>query len=269
MKTVFYFLFMTILAGCGLEFSKKWEPHVPSAGESSENSDTTAPLPPEDTPADADPSPGNDESTKEDNDATGNNIASSDQENSSPNQEKMEDDTVNILTDESGLDTPILPPEKNNFYFSEVVTDPQRDWNDSAGGNSLPFDALFGSGTIGTTDEWVEIVNGSSSIANIVGWKLEMQDGTDETYVFAADNITNLFFSMAGDVLHVSPQELVVIGNPPGDMKNSVQLNLWDDENNLVDELFVEDANANSTDDESFSLDENNDWIMGFSSPGF
>lgn len=259
MKTVFYFLLMTILAGCGLDFSKKWQPNLPTSNEKSEAIDAS---PTEDTPAAADPSPEDDVVTQEDNAATGNNT-------SSPDQENMEDDAVNILTEESGLDTPILPPEKNNFYFSEVVTDPQRDWNDSAGGNSFPFDALYGSGTIGTTDEWVEIVNGSSSIANIVGWKLEMQDGTDETYVFAADNMTNLFFSMAGDVLHVSPQELVVIGNPPGDMKNSVQLNLWDDENNLVDELFVEDANANSADDESFALDENNDWIMGFSSPGF
>ena len=41
--------------------------------------------------------------------------------------------------------------------INEVVTTPQEDWNDSAGGNEIPFDSVPGNGTINDADQWLEL----------------------------------------------------------------------------------------------------------------
>ncbi len=43
------------------------------------------------------------------------------------------------------------------IVITEMVLDPQQDWNDSAGGNGIPFDATPGSGAVDADDIWVEI----------------------------------------------------------------------------------------------------------------
>ncbi|HBF12699.1 MAG TPA: hypothetical protein DDW49_04815 [Deltaproteobacteria bacterium] len=166
---------------------------------------------------------------------------------------------------------PVLSPAGskagvNEVHFTEVITDPQQDWNDSSGGNGIGFDALVGQGTIGTTDEWIEIKNGRDQALDISLWSLKMNDGTDEEIIFGETG-ANLVFSLGGSVDFFQPDEFLIVGNPPGDMKNTVSLELVDEEGHIVDGLDVPDANADDLRDESFFFDENFLWKTGRASP--
>lgn len=138
--------------------------------------------------------------------------------------------------------------------ISEVVTDPQQDWNDSMGGNGILFDAIPGNGSIGPTDEWLELKNISDEAKNISQWSLMYLDGTDEVQVFEPD-MSGIYFSGDGSIENLNSEEILVVSNPPGDMKNSIRIILYDELQNVQNEIFIEDGNATSTFDESNSFD--------------
>lgn len=156
----------------------------------------------------------------------------------------------------------------DDIYFSEVVTDPQQDWNDTLGGNGISFDSIAGSGTIGTTDEWIEIKNGRERTVDLTSWRIEMIDGTDTTEFFATPQ-ASLVFSGLSAVDYFETDTTLVIGNPAGDMKNTILLQLIDETENIVDELQVDDANADSLTAESYQSDENGEWNMFSATIGF
>lgn len=160
--------------------------------------------------------------------------------------------TVSPLTDWKSEKTVIL---------TEAVTDPQHDWNDTFGGDKLAFNTNYGSGTISISDEYVELYNLSENVIDMSKWKLLMNDGTDETEFFS--NSTAVFnFSKGGNLSHFLPKETLVIGNPKGDMKNSIFIHLLDESDNLVDEVNIPNSDATNFDDESFSRSEENQWIQ-------
>ena len=161
-----------------------------------------------------------------------------------------------------------IPPDFNAVHFTEVVTDPQQDWNDTLGGNGIAFDSTVGNGTVGTTDEWVEIQNGTLDSVDLTLWRLEMLDGTDEMEYFSSPS-ASLIFTAGGDGGNFQPDEFLVIGNPPGDLKNVVTLQLFDESDFLVDELVIDDANATGTADESYQIMDDGNWGMGEASIGF
>jgi len=151
-----------------------------------------------------------------------------------------------------------LSPYYSQIRITEVITDPQHDWNDSSGGNGVPFDAFFGDGTIGSNDEWVELKNISSDVINLKDWMLNFVDGTDEYFLFSEED-ASILFSNGGSVSEFESQEMLVVTDIPGDMKNKIELILLDDQQLVVDDVFIEDGNAISAEDESvvFDLDKN------------
>lgn len=157
---------------------------------------------------------------------------------------------------------------KNEVHFTEVVTDPQQDWNDTLGGNGIAFDVTFGSGTVGTTDEWIEIKNGREESVDLTGWRIEMKDGSDETELLSTGDSVYLF-SDGGSFSLFQPDEFLVIGDPDGDLKNTITLELFNDEEELVDQLVIDDANASGIEDESYQLSEDGLWEMGEATIGF
>lgn len=169
--------------------------------------------------------------------------------------------SVNVtpLVEESSVEEP-EEQEGESFvgitevHFTEVVTDPQQDWNDTEGGNGISFDAEPGSGTVGTTDEWIEIKNGRDESIDLTDWRVEMIDGTDATEWLAETELP--------------PDEFLVLGNPEGDLKNLITLQLYDDVNTLIDELVIEDANADNLENESYQLTDDG-WMMGEATIGF
>jgi PKD repeat protein len=135
-----------------------------------------------------------------------------------------------------------------SIVINEVVTDPQQDWSDNAGGNGIAFDAVPGSGSITDTDEWVELYNAGTQAINLVsgsGWTLEFVNGSNTTLNFSAPGTAVLRFSAGGSVANFQPGEYLVIGNPPGAINNDVFIVLKDAAGAVVDQVEIGDDFAN------------------------
>lgn len=155
----------------------------------------------------------------------------------------------------------------DRVMITEVVTDPQQDHGESSGGNGVLFDETPGTGTIGTTDEYVELYNGTSMALDVSFWTFNMLDGTDESQVLS-DEAWDVFFSEEEGLENFAPGEFLILGNPNGAMNNTITLELVDENGGIVDEVFVDDANANGLSDEASFLDETGTWVQGAASPG-
>lgn len=193
-------------------------------------------------------------------DETTNESDDSNDENLSISEDGETDDFVSEVSNGPPFDW-------QRVVLTEIVTDPQQDHGESSGGNGVPFDDIPGSGTIGATDEFIEIYNGTDETIDLTNWSILMIDGTDETQVLDAST-SDLFFSQGGSVEQLQAGELVVIGNPDGSMNNSITVELFDGSGNTVDQVSIEDANANDETDESYQRDEDGFWQMGAASPG-
>ena len=169
-----------------------------------------------------------------------------------------------------------------HIVINEVVTDPKRDWNDTAGGDADLFGPLAGTGSITTSDEWVELYNGSPLAVDLTGWTLVMTDGSDQTHVLGGSPyVTERFSDSASALVNFAPGAYLVIGNPVGDMLNDVTLALRDAagfeqdrvqlggghaptgfSNAITDEAVVRRPNGADTDADGF------DWARAGATPG-
>lgn len=115
------------------------------------------------------------------------------------------------------------------IVINEVVTSPQRDWNDSSGGNGIAFDPIPGTGAVTSTDEFIELYNGSAYALDLRGWSLEMNDGTDEIHFFGGGSTVVEYFSReSSHVGNFESGSYLVVGNPPGNLRNTVHIILRD-----------------------------------------
>jgi len=144
------------------------------------------------------------------------------------------------------------PPRPPVVLINEVVTDPQRDWNDSAGGNGVAFDPVPGDGAVTDSDEWIELVNVSAYSGSLLYWKLVMCDTTPATETLGVGGAT-LLFERGGSLDDLQPGEHLVVGNPAGSMNNNIWIRLFDVEGNLVDEVELgnQDFKGNGAGDEA------------------
>lgn len=151
--------------------------------------------------------------------------------------------------------------------ITEIVTDPQQDFSDTAGGDGVFYNAVVGSGTVSSTDEYVEIFNGTEDVMDISQWSLAMLDGSDETQALGAD-VTNVYFDLGGTVEALGAGEFAVIGNPTGTLNNTITVELYNDLSELVDSVAADDANASSVDDEAFTRMPDGSWGLAVATPG-
>ena len=137
------------------------------------------------------------------------------------------------------------------ILITEVVTDPQADHSESAGGNGVAFDAIPGSGTISSVDEYVELFHAGTSTFDLTGARLEFLDSTPSTYVFGTTTSGELLFSPGSSVEAFAPGAFLVLGNPPGALNNAIAVVLRAADGTLLDRLDIQDGNAASALDES------------------
>ncbi len=127
------------------------------------------------------------------------------------------------------------------MVINEVVLDPQQDWNDSEGGDGNLFNAVPGTGTVTTSDEWIEIFNASGDTLDLSNWTLEMTDSTPETHVIGGGSGTEVFVPASASVSSFSPGAYLVIGNPIGSNNNDTYFALRNSSGVLVDDLEIGD----------------------------
>jgi hypothetical protein len=140
--------------------------------------------------------------------------------------------------------------------INEVVTDPQQDWGDSSSG--VAFDSQPGPGPVSAADEWIELVNLSGGAIDLTdggGWVINFNDTTPASFNFTNSGNTVLQFSKGGTTSNFLPNEYLVIGDPPGGMNNTIQIEIRNDDG-LVDSVQLgfggaPDGNASSPTNES------------------
>jgi hypothetical protein len=144
------------------------------------------------------------------------------------------------------------PAAADSVRITEVVTDPQADHSENAGGNGTPYDLLPGTGTISSVDEFVELFNAGSTALDLTGYTLAFLDTTPSSYTFGTTSGTaTLLFTGGSSLEQLLPGGFVLLGNPPGALNNSLDIELRDPEGALRDLLAVADGNATSGLDEA------------------
>ena len=140
----------------------------------------------------------------------------------------------------------------DSILITEVVTDPQADHSENSGGNGVPYDLFPGAGTISSVDEFVELFNAGGAPLDLTGFELAFLDTTPSSYVFGSTTGTGtLLFTSGSSLEQVLPGGFVLLGNPPGSLNNSIEIELRDPLGALLDLLLVEDGNATSGLDEA------------------
>ena len=92
--------------------------------------------------------------------------------------------------------------------INEFTVDPQQDWDKS--------------GVISSTDEWFELYNNGNSAVDLTGWRLWLEDTTNETQALSGA---------------MSAGSYLVVENPTGQQNNEGRLVLYDNNNNIIDSV--------------------------------
>jgi len=163
---------------------------------------------------------------------------------------------------------PVVEFDWQRVLITEVVTDPQQDHGESTQENGILFDAFPGLGTVGSSDEYIEIYNGTSEPVDMSLWSLNMKDGTDESQDLA-DEDWETNFSLDGKLESVGAGEFLVLGNPAGAMNNSITLELLNGTSEIVDSVAVENGNASDLNDEAYYRSPTGEWTQGWATPGY
>ncbi len=138
-----------------------------------------------------------------------------------------------------------------DLIVSEVVTDPQGDHSENAGGNGVPYDDIPGTGTVSAVDEFVELFNTGGTLLDLRGVSLLMDDTSPRTHVFGTTTSGLVRFS-AGSSLHaLLPGGVVLLGNPTGSLNNRLSLVLLGIDGSEWDRWVIDDANATGPANES------------------
>jgi hypothetical protein len=124
--------------------------------------------------------------------------------------------------------------------INEVVTDPQRDWNDTAGGDGRAFVATPGVGTVSSSDEWLEVLNAGGEPVDLTGWRLEFVDSSPASMTVGTGSAT-LVWSDGSSLACLLPGGRLVVGNPAGSMNNDVRIVLRDDAGAVIDAVELGD----------------------------
>lgn len=147
----------------------------------------------------------------------------------------------------------LAPSRADSLLLTELVADPQSDHSESAGGNGVPFDALPGSGTVSSVDEYVEIFNPCPNAVDLRGHRLEFLDSTPSAFVFGVSSGGVLRFSPGSNLEGLAPGGFALLGNPPGAVNNRVTVRLLDPRGTVLDAIPDADANATGLADEALA----------------
>lgn len=126
--------------------------------------------------------------------------------------------------------------------INEIVTSPQQDWSDSAGGNSIAFDATPGTAQPGTDDKWIEFFNQSEGVIDLSGWYLRVWSSATESDVETlGGSASTLVFSSGSSLSAFQPEGYMVIGSPSIPLPDRAYCELVDPSGNVIDEVELGD----------------------------
>ena len=137
------------------------------------------------------------------------------------------------------------------ILITEIVTDPQGDHSENSGGNGVAYDAVPGSGTVSSVDEYVELYNNGGAVFDLRDYVLRFWDTSPSEYFFADTPGGVLRFSGLSSVDAFLPGDFALLGNPPGALNNSLRVDLETVHGMLFDSVLIADGNATGAADEA------------------
>lgn len=101
------------------------------------------------------------------------------------------------------------------LFIRELCIDPVHDWNDSKGGNRIPFDSTYGYGTVNSYDQFILLEN-------------RCEDKKISFYLSLCNNdCTSTGITPSSKYTRISEdQNLIVIGDPPGNLKDYSEIRI-------------------------------------------
>ena len=169
-----------------------------------------------------------------------------------PGETDTNDDVNDFVLTRATLGSPNSPT--GIVKINEVVTNPQQDWNDDG------FNGIPGMDAPGNNDEWIELYIETAGL-NLTKWTMSMTDGSDVegTLETSGDGVFNAVnYVGTGSFFDTDAGDYLVLGDPTGDMINSVLIILFDSYGNEIDRVQLgglagqaPSGNATSVEDES------------------
>jgi hypothetical protein len=150
-----------------------------------------------------------------------------------------------------------VPAAADSILLTEVVTDPQSDHSENTGGNGIAFDAIPGTGTVSSVDEFVELYNAGAVSLDLTGYVLEFLDTTPSTYTLGSDGAGEIRFSPGSNVNALLPGGFVLLGNPPGALNNALTVRVLAPDGTPIDTLEIANGGASTTADEAVAREWN------------
>lgn len=139
--------------------------------------------------------------------------------------------------------TEAAPPNPALVRINELCADPLQDWNDSSGGDGLPFSPTPGTGMVSPADEWIELHNLRPGVSDLSGYSLVLYRGPSlYAEPRARTALLSAFvrvFGAGANISDVRMGDRVVVGDPAGVMPPDFWIELRDASGVLVDVVEV------------------------------
>lgn len=143
------------------------------------------------------------------------------------------------------------PAFADTILITEVVTDPQQDHSESAGGNGVRYDLFPGTGTVSSVDEYIELYNASFDPIDLTGYVLWINDTSPTSYVFGTTKSGVTRYSPGSSLKKLLAGGFVLLGNPPGAINNKVTVAVHDSLGNELNSVVIEDGKAGNVGSEA------------------
>lgn len=152
--------------------------------------------------------------------------------------------------------TEAAPSDPGLLQINEVVCNPRQDWKEDDARTGY-FDGTPGTGSVGSEDEWIELLSALPSGSNLSNYTLTAYAGPNNisstriVQRLGASNAGTLtkvrVFPSTSSVSNVKPGDFIVIGDPPGSLFSDIYIEVRDDNGVLLD--FVEIGGNNVASD--------------------
>ncbi|MBI3017719.1 MAG: hypothetical protein HYY62_06990 [Deltaproteobacteria bacterium] len=147
---------------------------------------------------------------------------------------------------------PLLSNRTPQVVINEVVLDPKKDWNDdTAGGNGIPFDSVFGSSAADTGDQWIELYNATNQVLDISEWTVVDQKQNKVICQIGSGQCREIY-NLGGNHISFMPGEFLVMGGWAEALPTNVELVLKDG-STVIDEIHISDGEASDENEEAIA----------------
>lgn len=137
------------------------------------------------------------------------------------------------------------PANPADVMVNEICGQPLQDWDDTEGGDGVPFSTTPGTGMVDSDDEWLELVNLRPGVTDMTSYTLIIYRGanliSDPASGTPLDTVES-FVQVIGTgtgIADVRQNDRIIIGDPGGAMPPDFWLELRDDSGAVVDTIEV------------------------------